>query len=70
METTASSFKLRANVPEGRKRFPINKEGKPSPAGRYTFATWRLWKKDDALLEAGLLGPVTLHTTAAMNIKP
>ena len=24
METTASSFKLRANVPEGRKRFPIN----------------------------------------------
>ena len=24
MEGTASSFKLRANAPEGRKRFPIN----------------------------------------------
>jgi len=25
MEITASSFKLRANAPEGRKRFPISK---------------------------------------------
>lgn len=38
-------------------------EGKPSPAGRYTFTSWRLWKKDDALSESGLLGPVTLQTT-------
>ena len=43
-------------------------EGKPSPAGRYTFASWQLWKKDDPLAESGLLGPVTLqsatHTSA------
>ncbi|MFA6564781.1 MAG: glycosyl hydrolase [Verrucomicrobiia bacterium] len=35
-------------------------EGKPSPTGRYTFSSWRLWKKDDPLIESGLLGPVTL----------
>ncbi len=35
-------------------------EGKPSPTGRYTFTSWRLWKKDDPLAESGLLGPVTL----------
>jgi len=34
------------------------KEGKPSPTGRYAFSTWRLWKKGDALVESGLLGPV------------
>jgi hypothetical protein len=34
--------------------------GKPSPTGRYTFAMWRLWKKNDPLLESGLLGPVKL----------
>ncbi len=36
-------------------------EGKPSPTGRLTFSMWRLWKKDDALLPSGLLGPVTLR---------
>ncbi len=35
-------------------------EGKPSPTGRYTFTSWRLWKKDDPLVPSGLLGPVTL----------
>jgi len=35
-------------------------EGKPSPTGRYTFATWRHWTKDDPLIPSGLLGPVTL----------
>jgi len=35
-------------------------EGKPSPTGRLTFTTWHHWKKDDALLPSGLLGPVTL----------
>jgi len=29
-----------------------------SPTGRYTFTSWRLWRKGDALLESGLLGPV------------
>ena len=37
------------------------KEGQPSPTGRYTFTSWRLWKKDDALLPSGLLGPVTVR---------
>ncbi len=35
-------------------------EGKPSPTGRYTFGSWKLWKKDDKLAPSGLLGPVTL----------
>jgi hypothetical protein len=36
-------------------------EGKPSPTGRWTFATWRFWNKDSPLQESGLLGPVTLQ---------
>jgi hypothetical protein len=39
-------------------------EGKPSPAGRFTFTSWRLWKKDDPLAPSGLLGPVTLQVVA------
>jgi hypothetical protein len=35
-------------------------EGKPSPTGRFTFTTWHHWTKNDAPLESGLLGPVTL----------
>ena len=38
------------------------KDGKQSPTGRYTFTTWRLWKKDSAPVESGLLGPVTLRS--------
>ena len=34
------------------------REGRPSPTGRKTFATWHHWKKDDSLLPSGLLGPV------------
>ncbi len=37
------------------------REGKPSPTGRFTFATWRGWKKNDPLVASGLLGPVTLE---------
>ena len=40
-------------------------ESKPSPTGRYAFTSWRLWKKDDPLVESGLLGPVTLQAPAA-----
>jgi len=40
-------------------------EGKPSPTGRFTFGSWRLWKKNDPLAESGLLGPVTLRPVAA-----
>jgi hypothetical protein len=32
-----------------------------SPTGRHTFTPWRIWKKDDALQESGLLGPVVVQ---------
>jgi hypothetical protein len=41
-------------------------EGKPSPSGRHTFATYRVWKKDSPLQESGLLGPVRLYTTQSV----
>ena len=44
-------------------------EGKPSPTGRYTFTSWRLWKAGDPLQESGLIGPVTLRTVERVNIK-
>jgi hypothetical protein len=37
-------------------------DGKPNPSGRFTFTSHRLWKKDDALVPSGLLGPVSLQT--------
>ena len=43
-------------------------EGKPSPAGRITFTTWRLWKKTDALLDSGLLGPVTISAAEQIEL--
>jgi hypothetical protein len=36
-------------------------DGKPSPTGRLTFSSWRLWKKTDSLLESGLIGPVEVR---------
>ena len=45
-------------------------EGKPSPAGRYTFTSWRLWRKTDALVESGLIGPVTLVTGSRYPAHP
>lgn len=44
-------------------------EGKPSPTGRFTFASWRLWRKNDPLVESGLLGPVTLHVTQIAKLR-
>ncbi|MGC8669135.1 MAG: glycosyl hydrolase [Chthonomonadales bacterium] len=35
--------------------------GKPSPTGRFTFTTWRLWHKGSPLVPSGLLGPVTIR---------
>ena len=32
-------------------------DGKASPTGRFTFATWHHWKKDLPLLVSGLLRP-------------
>ncbi|HEY4245910.1 MAG TPA: glycosyl hydrolase [Lacunisphaera sp.] len=40
---------------------------KPSPSGRFTFSSWRLWKKEDPLQESGLIGPVTLRYTQRME---
>lgn len=42
-------------------------EGKPSPAGRFTFTSWRLWDKNSPLKESGLLGPVTISTAIHMT---
>ncbi len=42
-------------------------EGKPSPTGRYTFTSWRLWKKDQPPLESGLLGPVNLLSSEVLQ---
>jgi len=45
-------------------------QGKPSPAGRLTFTSWRLWKKGDPLLASGLLGPVRLVITEIRDLGP
>ena len=42
--------------------------GKPSPTGRFTFTSHRLWKKDDPLVPSGLLGPVTLRVTECVKL--
>ncbi|MEW6743206.1 MAG: glycosyl hydrolase [Planctomycetota bacterium] len=44
-------------------------EGKPSPTGRFTFTSWRLWKKDEPLPDSGLLGPVTLRPVAVSLLQ-
>jgi len=43
-------------------------QGKPSPTGRLTFTSWRLWKKGDPLQPSGLLGPVRLLVTALREL--
>jgi len=45
------------------------RQGKPSPAGRLTFTSWRLWKKTDPLRPSGLLGPVRLYPVVAMPMR-
>jgi len=44
-------------------------EGKPSPTGRHTFTTWKLWSKDAPLQESGLLGPVTVFATEVVSTR-
>jgi hypothetical protein len=44
-------------------------DGRPSPTGRHTFTSWRLWKKSDALVESGLLGPATLQTAVQVTVN-
>jgi hypothetical protein len=43
--------------------------GKPSPTGRLTFTTWHHWTKESALLESGLLGPMTIETWTRLQVK-
>jgi hypothetical protein len=42
-------------------------DDKPSPAGRHTFSSWKLWKKGEPLLESGLLGPVKLISSERVS---
>lgn len=44
-------------------------QGKPSPTGRHTFTTWRLWKKGEPLQSSGLLGPVRIRTGVRIMAK-
>ena len=44
-------------------------EGKPSPAGRFAFTTWKLWHKTDPLVESGLIGPVQLLAAVVIPLK-
>lgn len=44
-------------------------EGRPSPTGRVTFTTWRLWHKDSPLQPSGLLGPVRLYGTRLFTLR-
>jgi hypothetical protein len=43
--------------------------GKPSPTGRYTFTSWKLWKKNSPLVESGLLGPVQLRVAQKVTMR-
>jgi len=43
-------------------------ENKPSPTGRLTFTSWRLWPKDAPLLPSGLLGPVRVMSVATVVV--
>ncbi|MGH7973497.1 MAG: glycosylhydrolase-like jelly roll fold domain-containing protein, partial [Limisphaerales bacterium] len=40
----------------------------PSPTGRFTFTSWRLWKKDSPLQTSGLLGPVTISAAREVTL--
>ena len=42
---------------------------KPSPTGRLSFTSHRLWKKNDPLVESGLLGPVTLRVAPLVEAR-
>ncbi len=44
-------------------------EDKPSPTGRFTFGSWRLYDKNSKLLPSGLLGPVALRTVVEVPLS-
>ncbi len=43
--------------------------GKPSPTGRFTFTSWRLWKREDSLVPSGLLGPVRVQEIETLSTQ-
>lgn len=43
--------------------------GKPSPTGRFTFTSWRLWKRDEPLVPSGLLGPVSVREVETLSAQ-
>lgn len=45
-------------------------QGKASPTGRYTFTSYRLWRKHDPLQHSGLLGPVRLVPLRIIRLRP
>lgn len=50
------------------KRWPAwLEQGGRSPTGRYTFTSWRLWRKNDPLAPSGLLGPVELRVLQSLT---
>lgn len=36
---------------------------------RYTFTTWRFWRKEDPLQESGLLGPVVIRSAERVPVR-
>lgn len=45
-------------------------EGKPNPTDRYSFTTWKVWKKDAPLVASGLLGPVRIISEDHIILDP
>jgi hypothetical protein len=43
-------------------------DGKPSPTGRLTFSSWRLWKATDPLQPSGLIGPITVRVVQHVDL--
>jgi hypothetical protein len=65
------------HLPEDSKRYPNGTlvewpewlaNDSPSPTGRFTFTSWRLWKADSPLQPSGLMGPVMLEPR--LRIQP
>jgi hypothetical protein len=45
-------------------------QGKPKPPGqRVAFSIWRHYRKEDPLLESGLIGPVRLRIALRRTIE-
>ena len=65
------------NLPEDSDRNPNGtlkswpewvQQEKPSPTGRFSFTSWRLWTKGDPLQVSGLLGPVQVLPVAEVSV--